>query len=153
MNENILPRSRQKKRMQHRGRGLLPKKIILLYFLSQSKGFVHLLNNTEPNHSVVSALKSFQITWRCPWYAHTNNFCWLKRNVEKSCFLFWGFGSLILKWYTVSILMIRQAKSRLSTNCCRLSIHVVTGTERHLWSFNHNCWLLSWMNRFASTEI
>lgn len=45
------------------------------------------------SHSAISALKSCQITGCRPWYAHTNNFVQQKRNVERGCFLFCGFGS------------------------------------------------------------
>lgn len=81
--------------------GSLPQTIIFFSFLPDGMVSVHLLSDTEPNRSVAPALTWVQITWRRPWYARTNNFCWQKRNAEKSCFPLCAFGSLI--WERCSV--------------------------------------------------
>ena len=108
-----LPRKRQKRRLQQRERRLLLKKIILRSCLGINRRISSTCWETLIQTSVVSALKSFQITWCCPWYAHTNNFCWQKRNVEKSCFLFCGFGSLSYKWHNDSFWWLDRDRTKV----------------------------------------
>lgn len=96
--------------------GVCPKRSFCFSSSPDEKTSVHLLRDTEPSCSLVSALKRFQITWRRPWCTRTNNLRWQKRTAEKSCFLLAAFGSLIWKRCSVAFWWVdRQNPGYLET--------------------------------------
>lgn len=117
----------------------------MFLFSVRPEGFGHLQRNTNPDRRLVSDLKSPQVTWPVlemlslclPLFLfHTHaklllaeEECW------KELFPFLGFWFLLSRGYDVSILMIRQTGSRVSTRCCKFSD--LFGDRKTLQGFKH----------------
>lgn len=113
--------------------------IIFLSFFSQSKGFVHLLNNTMPNHSVATALKTSK--------SHDDVLGMFTQTTSAGRKVLFPF----LRFWFLNPEEVHCVSSDGETD----EIKVITScSDRDRKTFtkcNNNCYI-SWLNRFGSTE-
>lgn len=116
------------------------KKPFLFLAQRQSEDLVHLLNDTKTVRSVVSALKSFQNHMMPSSKCSHKQLLLVEEDWEKSYFLFWGFGSLIQKRYSVPFWWFDRGRIKVISTLSSFllfSVLVAMGKERHFWRLNY----------------